>query len=64
MEKNILLPKTMQLCNDQKKGWWEQQPKIYPQLQELLSSTAKQVLHNYQGQNKSGVWTSLHSYPA
>lgn len=45
----------MQLCNDQKKGWWEQQFKIHPQLQELLSSTAKQVLYNYQGQNKSDV---------
>lgn len=42
-------PKAAKLCNGQREGRQEQAPHIQPQLQELLTHTAKQGLHVSQG---------------
>lgn len=54
-------PKAAKLCNGQREGRQEQAPHIQPQLQELLTHTAKQGLHVSQGLSTAILCSESHT---
>lgn len=54
-------PKAAKLCNGQREDRQEQAPHIQPQLQELLTHTAKQGLHVSQGLSTAILCTESHT---